>query len=98
MERGPGKDTDGKGSKPVRCPTCNSKQWLLTLGMMAALVIFFYVYMTNAASIEEREKIITECNERIDKCNEQISRCQACLYNKTDTDDIWWGGFNGSGS
>lgn len=68
---------------------------VLSVLIMATIGLIVY-YLSIAASLEERAKIITECNARITEANEKLGKCAECLYsrnttfNLTFTNPAWW--------
>ena len=58
---------------------------LVLCGVCLLVGLFLHAYISNLASIEEREKIIHDCNMRIQATNAFTAKCQACLYNSNNS-------------
>lgn len=61
--------------------------WGMTL---AAVVLIVHAYVSNAASLEERARIVEECNARIMEVNDELARCRVCFsLSKGQTPDFF---------
>lgn len=53
---------------------------LLRLVVMLGVFMVMAAFIANMGGIEERQRVVGECNEKLAAANYMLAKCQQCLY------------------